>query len=1654
MREYARYDSGASTYREILAESLLKCFDWWETRNDIVIKMDRTRKDWGREDCGIGIIDRFTSSEICEVTQIAPRNDLFVPGTDHFITQAKFYIKDMHTTSIDEKHLRKWIERRIKIPPKETKQRMIEDFKQQISNDMASLELMSQPILNDKKFDEIYDDLTTILSTASKKIFGTRKMAEVRINRIRTPQIIHKIYEIRQLGRIIAALNRGEEAISILTSDNPQWATLLMMEIRIQRQIMIQKSDASMADAARIVIRRKRKERFRLEREAAKEIREKQKTIETKRVLEGGSAKRLAGHIQIQVNPVAITMTKEGVPEGEMATTEEDLKDATKAYFHKLYEKKNAPGEKPDAPWMDTISATKLREKSASLKMSWPPNITTDEIRYLLRKGKSAPSPGPDGWEKWCVRLLPDETLNIITRLVQYILDNSYFSDNMKETIVVTIFKKGDPTSLSNHRGVMLSNVLMSLQMWADAADLLPPHQVATRIGVQGRDATSLLSMITCWAKRNNLCVYALKKDQEKGFDYLSLQCFYDALKFYGLPANLEQFDRASQHQVRCRIQTIHGPTDPIIINDINRQGDHRSPKRYTLATGMGQWWIWDEAMKMENDQLITIRTINATQNNTHLPTDLEKVTITEIDMMDDTFFIAQHPHLLISMHEKNEVFQFAYGARTAFDKEKTMGYIINKKDNQILPKTIDIRIVENTQKINGKWCYKWDMKTIDIEENPIFLKTTINDQESMFYEIKNTMESFQIPKSGGILSLSAVRRIINQLLMPRITQRLRLQSISVQHAEKLDIILATLINKYFGWQSRVKASILQLDIDDNGFEFPSITDINATIAIKGLHRDLNHPCETIRRIAEVTLMDWTCQWNECASPLLMTEDRTRKINGYNRGRVMRWKTSRKCIRGCVPSSWQTAAEYLYKMNLSLVESDQSYISKGQISDEHMLGKSGASKQAKDGTIRTPHVDRTTTNTTAIPQQMEMKDQKSNIFKLKTPAITQRRFSNWARIKLAERAGEIDPTRIDLKEDPTALQFFKDGGFIIKESEGTHFLIYSIEPDGSEWGYKLKFPADINKSDLEIVNFPAMKPNIQRPPRGKLNPTETKKTGNIRKYITSIGDPVEGKKCLGIDREDRRREWERTIENWAWGLGSGLEGSRGRKERRSRDGPRVFATDGSMYPSSVKPGQRRTVSAASVTEYGEITAIAVGNTCQVMHGELLGIIMALIQGRGTRGEEIEIFSDYMMAVRNLRDHTARRKLREEAMKETGLDRFHLSKITEEEGLDNGAGRSWYRCLHMIWDEMEHNGIVLRLEHVKAHETNLDPAIPQQILNDKADKAAKAARDPATSSPNHCQWPTFALDRFAVWDESLGYIETDLYRYIKSRLKEMRKDALYHSDYIVQLNTANYEKGVHSEYMYKRATSDYSIRTQALARGKALYTNRKAWIMFPQSNNPMCPNCPLSIENEHHIFVKCPAYESARQQATKDLIEKIEKMDIGDHTKRSLTIIAEAMFKDKTPWPEEQTLYFLGKVPSLEEAFDVSEDEISPDDNQLETNPRRESRNSIRKLLHARAIRAAGYIWSIRMRNRHKRWRDNPEGAGTNRTVDFLDEIREESEDEEEEGWISEASEAGGNGTEGRRRGRSRKRILEEMEKNVEGENQLNTNNRTLTEEAW
>ncbi|KZV74808.1 hypothetical protein PENSPDRAFT_542609, partial [Peniophora sp. CONT] len=270
------------------------------------------------------------------------------------------------------------------------------------------------------------------------------------------------------------------------------------------------------------------------------------------------------------------------------------------------------------------------------------------------RRGSPRPAPGPDCWEKWIVRALPDDALRVFLNLLNYIIVHSRIPSILKPTTLFTFHKRGSPLDLANYRGLCLTNLLPNtasswlnyhLTPYLKALNVLPETQIATQPGVQGRDLTSFIA--------------------HKGFDRLHPSGFYDALGAYGLPSSIADLDRSMQDNVPYRARTAYGLTDSFIVSGVTKQGGPLSPLKCTMTSSLCNHWLSDTARGIPG--ALTVRTPRAQQP--HTPADRLQVPITMVEAMDDSAIFAVQQDTLQALCLYCERFQIAYGGITSWPK-------------------------------------------------------------------------------------------------------------------------------------------------------------------------------------------------------------------------------------------------------------------------------------------------------------------------------------------------------------------------------------------------------------------------------------------------------------------------------------------------------------------------------------------------------------------------------------------------------------------------------------------------------------------------------------------------------------------------------------------------------------------------------------------------------------------------------------------------------------------------------------------------------------------------------------------------------------------------------------------------------------------------
>nr|VWO99263.1 MRP-like transporter [Ganoderma boninense] len=628
----------------------------------------------------------------------------------------------------------------------------------------------------------------------------------------------------------------------------------------------------------------------------------------------GGSSKRLFVHAHDSDGPPAAIQSP--TDPSTFLTGPDEIKAQTVNYFTELFRRTSrAPSAKP---WMDTPSVRAIRARVADHPFSWPQPLTLQDLRFLLRKGNPRPAPGPDLWEKWCVRSLSDYSLSLVLDLVNYEITDSHIPECVKPAALSTIFKRGPRTDLANYRGISCSNLLKNLPFaWLNhllsryltAQQILPQTQIATQPGVQARDLTSFLSQVEAYAHRRKQPLYLLRRDQRKGFDRLEPEGFYDAVRAYGLPPSLIDLDRSAQSDVPYKVKTVHGFTPSFTVSGVTQQGGPFSPLKSTLTTSMANHWLHDI---LAPEQRLVFQTHHGSRGLPHTPDDRLCLRTQFVEAMDDSILLAPSLDASRTAGLHLERFQAAYGWETSWPKSLLAVLHAGPVPASLLMPSVNLQDPDSPQSV---------LHSVPVTDTHCeFLRVQTNDPEAQYLRIRALISDFTFPSLHTRLSFTAVRRILIQCLVSRIRPYLSYQPVTRAHANDLDRLLATRIHEYFRFPFRFHSALLFLPLSQLGFDFPSISHLNDVAAVAGLVRDLNHHVPTFQTMARITLADWTCLLNHCRSPL-------------------EGATTRFFVRSShiLPTSWIIALDVLRHFRISICCSDQSYLFVGDVALRHLV---------------------------------------------------------------------------------------------------------------------------------------------------------------------------------------------------------------------------------------------------------------------------------------------------------------------------------------------------------------------------------------------------------------------------------------------------------------------------------------------------------------------------------------------------------------------------------------------------------------------------------------------------------------------------------------------------------------------------------------------
>ena len=891
--------------------------DLWSNYPDRSRLNDWTCKSRHSTDGG-SIIDRIVTSANgfldSEIFVADGRAD-FIPMTDHRAVVGRIILKPpdrINSHCLHDVSAPVLNNARIKFPDSKGKH-LFQEYRDLTDSKIREAGIDGLTVTDEVSFNDLYTKITNVINQSAVEVFGRIKRKH-KTHKPITNQLIQQLQgRSRALGGALRLVNNP---LSRVSHSATRTHALLSLEYSL--------TDTSSLSLRSYILAKRKIINKDLYRERSNETYARAKRFDSMRIsqaLAGGSTKRLVQSAEFIPLPMSIN-TIDG--SGKLLTSPDSVKAETRRYWEKLYARQPVPAM--EKPWLNTKSVKEVNARVSTNPFLWPREANLSDFRALTRKGNARPSPGPDGMEKWCVKSLSDFSLAPVLRLHNFMTLNSCFPGDTKDMYLTMFHKRGLRTDLNNWRGLMISNFIANSPMtWLNhlltpfiaTNSILPDTQVATQQGVQTRDLTSFLSGILTWANRHKKTIYALKRDQMKGFDYLAPEGFYDAIIAYGLPSAIIDIDKAAQTNTKVFIRTAHGLTDPIVVSGVAKQGGPISPLKSTLTTSMGHRYLDDVANQTEG--ALSISSSTHQRKDPHLPDDHLSLPIRMVEATDDSILFASSIPALQSFCLLEERFQFAYGWLTNW--LKTTAFVLSPSGTQ--PDELTLPSITIQPGVSPLTITHHNVPLISNELE--FLRVKIDNPSFRFHELQNFIEAFTFPKFVGPTPITLIRKITMQSIASRARALLTFQPIIDSDAIKLDRQVAAKVHTISGFPWVFNSDISTLPVSLHGFDFPSIRRINASIAVDGLARDLNHHIPAYRKLALITLADWTCQINECINPLSdpgINKDFTRRLHFHT-----------------IPAAWIVAQKHMgaLKPPLRLLSTDQSHILNGDVSISHSL---------------------------------------------------------------------------------------------------------------------------------------------------------------------------------------------------------------------------------------------------------------------------------------------------------------------------------------------------------------------------------------------------------------------------------------------------------------------------------------------------------------------------------------------------------------------------------------------------------------------------------------------------------------------------------------------------------------------------------------------
>lgn len=324
----------------------------------------------------------------------------------------------------------------------------------------------------------------------------------------------------------------------------------------------------------------------------------------------------------------------------------------------------------------------------------------------------------------------------------------------------------------------------------------------------------------------------------------------------------------------------------------------------------------------------------------------------------------------------------------------------------------------------------------------------------------------------------------------------------------------------------------------------------------------------------------------------------------------------------------------------------------------------------------------------------------------------------------------------------------------------------------------------------------------------------------------------------------------------------------------------IWATDG----SSKQDNPLFTSTTAAVVGPGRAAFKILGCPTSSLHGELLGLIAALVATKREDGDpQAHIITDHLTTVRRLQD-----------MRQPDFDTFRWRRFPASE---------WHMWLHDV--AQDHDA---RVTHVKAH-TGADD--DESKLNDQADRHAKQAH---TVHNLVVGPPTAYMEDFVPICSTTGQYQTDTWKALLARRLEEATFSRQTPQMKLRLGLQPQpdDRPVAS-YFFTKSPASTLTRYQYILRAGNFWTNSK--LAHGEGGKIQdwqhCELCGADVQDEEHVFLECPAFDEHR---THEIAKTIRRGQPSDKDKQPPGLWPSYVHSVFEHTADRSSRYWYGLVP--------------------------------------------------------------------------------------------------------------------------------------------